>query len=384
MEASNLPCSTAVGLPLFLYGDKILAFLCGGSKMKKMDLFRYPCIMNRRAFLKISGIMGLGAASSALVSSPAHSLKFDRNRYNTTQTRITMGTFVSMTLVHESRDQAEEAMAVAYAEIDRITGLLSRFDQNAAVAQLNARGYLKDVPPELRRIITRSQGYYKVSGGAFDITVKPVVDLFQETLGGDMKVVPSEKEVRERLDLVGTHLIQFDGETLGFRKPGMGITLDGIAKGYIVDMAAGVLSQSGISSFIVNAGGDIRARGARPDGEPWTIAIQDPEKRMAYPDIIHLSDGAIATSGNYEVFFDNEKMFHHIVDPRTGTSPNQYASVSVLAKSTTQADALSTSVFVMPPERGVGFINAMPASECLIVPRNGAVLRSRGWRSAAI
>lgn len=352
--------------------------------MKKMDLFRRPCIMNRRAFLKISGMMGLGMASSALVPSPAQSLKFDRKRYNTTQTRIAMGTFVSMTLVHESRDRAEEATALAYAEIDRLAGLLSRFDQNAAVARLNLQGYLKHVPPELGRVITRSLSYHQSSGGAFDITVKPVVDLFQENLGGEDKVFPSEQELRGRLDLVGTHLIQFDGETLRFQKPGMGITLDGIAKGYIVDSAAGVLARSGISNFLVNAGGDIRARGARPDGKPWTIAIQDPEKRMAYPDIIHLRDGAIATSGNYEIFFDHEKMFHHIVDPETGTSPDQYVSVSVLAESATQADALSTGVFVMAPSRGVGFINAMPGSECLIVPKNGALMRSRYWKSAAI
>ena len=352
--------------------------------MKKMDLFRRPCRMNRRAFLKLSGVMGLSMASTALIPAPAQSLKFDRERYNITQTRIAMGTFVSITLIHESRDQAEEAMARAYDEIDRITALLSRFDQNAAVAQLNMQGYLQDVPPEMNQIISRSLDYYRLSRGAFDITVKPVVDLFQEKMGGEKKVVPTEQELRGRLELVGTHLIQFDRGTIGFVKPGMGITLDGIAKGYIVDSAAGILAQSGISNFLINAGGDIRAKGARPDRKPWTIAIQDPEKRMAYPDIIHLSDGAIATSGNYEVFFDQEKMFHHIVDPKTGASPNQSASVSVLAKSTTQADALSTSVFVMSPAHGVGFINGISKSECLIVPKNGALLRSQGWMSAAI
>ena len=115
--------------------------------MKKIDLFRRPCRMNRRAFLKLSGVMGLSMASTALIPAPAQSLKFDRERYNITQTRIAMGTFVSITLIHESRNQAEEAMARAYEEIDRITGILSRFDQNAPVAQLNMQGYLKDVPP---------------------------------------------------------------------------------------------------------------------------------------------------------------------------------------------------------------------------------------------
>jgi len=340
--------------------------------------------MNRRAFLKLSGLLGLGMASTAVLPAPAQCLKFDKRRYNLSQTRIAMGTFVSMNLIHESRDQAEEAMAKAYDEIDRVSGLLSRFDQRAAVARLNAEGQLLDVPPEMHQIVALSMEYYRLSNGAFDITVKPVVDLFQEKLGGPKKVFPSELDLQRTLALVGTHRIRFDGQSILFQKPGMGITLDGIAKGYIVDRAAEVLTGQGVANFLINAGGDIRTKGSREDRKPWTIAIQDPEKRMKYPDIIRIRDGAIATSGNYEVYFDREKMFHHIVDPKTGASPHESASVSVLARTTTQADALSTSVFVMPPARGTDFINTIPHSACLIVEKNGTLLRSRGWKHGAI
>lgn len=352
--------------------------------MESKKLSQQHGIMNRRTFLKLSGLLGLGMASTAILPAPAQCLKFDKRRYKLSQTRIAMGTFVSITLIHGSRDQAEQAVTRAYDEIDRVAGLLSRFDQRSAVARLNTEGFLRDVPPEMNQIIAHSLDYYHLSKGAFDITVKPVVDLFQEELGGEKKVFPSEQELHEVLALVGTRLIQVDRQAITFQKPGMGITLDGIAKGYIVDRAAEVLAQSGVANFLINAGGDIRTKGGRADKKPWTVAIQDPKKGMEYPDIFHMRDGAVATSGNYEVYFDREKMFHHIVDPKTGVSPDQSASVSVLAKTTTQADALSTSVFVMTPTQGIAFIDTIPNSACLIITKKGTLLRSSGWNYEAI
>ena len=169
---------------------------------------------------------------------------------------------------------------------------------------------------------------------------------------------------------------------VSFGKPGMGITLDGIAKGYIVDRASTILSERGIKNHLINAGGDIRTRGEKADKKPWTVAIQDPKKERNYPDTIQMRDGAVATSGNYEIFFDKEKMFHHIVNPRTGLSPELNTSVSVLAHTAMDADALSTSVFVMAPQRGIQFINNMPQCECFIVADKGNILKSKGWKGA--
>ena len=112
------------------------------------------------------------------------------------------------------------------------------------------------------------------------------------------------------------------------------------------------------------------------------MAIQDPEKGRAYPDVISMADGAIATSGNYEVFFDREKMFHHIVNPQNGFSPSASNSVSVLAKTAMDADALSTTVFVMQPEKGIRFVNSLSGCECLVVRKGNRKIRSNGWKSA--
>ena len=351
--------------------------------MKRMDYFSFQdWRIDRRSFLKLSGLLGAGLASAAIMPARAETVRFTSRLYKVSRTRLAMGTFVSMTLIHTSRDKAEEAMALAFEEIDRLTGLMNRFDEGTAVAQLNREGFLKGIPPEVAEVVDRALTYNRISHGTFDISVKPVVDLFKEKLARGRNTPPTDTELKEVLHRVGSDEIELHGSVIRFRKPGMGITLDGIAKGYIVDEASRILVEHDIESHLINAGGDIRARGVRKDKRPWTVAIQDPQKKRAYPDIIHLTDAAVATSGNYEVYFDHEKMFHHIVDPRTGLSPYGSTSVSVTAPTTMEADALSTSVFVMNPSRGTRFINSLPQCESLVITRRNTKVTSSGWKSA--
>lgn len=338
--------------------------------------------IDRRDFLRLSGILGVGLAAATAIPSSAEAVKFDRKLYKVSETQLAMGTFVSMTLLHPSRDQAEKAIETAFEEIDRLTRNMSRFDQTTAIAQLNREGRLADVPPDMVKVVRRALAYHRISNGAFDISVKPVVDLFKDKFSGKKPTPPTQKEMREALLLVDASKIHFEGSAIVLKKPGMGITLDGIAKGYIVDMASEVLSKHHIENYLINAGGDIRTMGRRQDGKPWTVAVQDPLKKQQYPDKIHMTDGAIATSGNYEVYFDREKMFHHIVNPATGFSPNASTSVSVLAETAMDADALSTSVFVMQPERGIRFVNSLPKCECLVVEKGNRKMHSAGWKSA--
>ncbi|MCP4576983.1 MAG: FAD:protein FMN transferase [Deltaproteobacteria bacterium] len=347
------------------------------------DMQRLSGGIDRRDFLKLSGILGVGLTAAAALPASAEAVKFDRKLYKVSETRLAMGTFVSMTLLHSSRDQAEIAIGTAFKEIDRLTRDMSRFDQTTAVAQLNREGRLKDVPPDMANVVKRALAHHRTSNGAFDISVKPVVDLFKNRFSGKNPSPPTGKEVREALKLVDASSIQLAGNSILLKKPGMGITLDGIAKGYIVDKASDALSEFGIENYLINAGGDIRTSGRRQDGKPWTIAVQDPHKKQRYPDKIKLTDGAIATSGNYEVYFDREKMFHHIVNPQNGFSPDASTSVSVLAETAMDADALSTSVFVMRPEKGIRFVNSLPGCECLVVGKGNRKMRSTGWKSIA-
>ena len=338
--------------------------------------------MNRRSFLKISGILGMGLGATAVLPSGAEAVKFNQELHKVTKTRLAMGTFVSMTLLHSSKDQAQQAMGEAFEEIDRLTREMSRFDSATAIAQLNRQGAVKDVSPEVAAVINRALEYHQISNGAFDISVQPVVDLFKDSFSNGKGAPPARARLESALRLVNAADIRVSGRDIQFRKDGMGITLDGIAKGYIVDRASEILASHKISNHLINAGGDIRTMGHKRFGKPWTVAIQDPQKKKAYPDIIHLTSGAIATSGNYEVYFDREKMFHHIVNPATGFSPDTSSSVSVLAHTAMDADALSTTVFVMDPDKGIRFINSLPGTECLIVDKGAKKMASAGWKSA--
>ncbi len=339
--------------------------------------------LNRRSFLKLSGLLGLGVTSVGILPVGAETIRFNKKTFKVSETRSAMGTYVSMTLFDPSRDKAQEAMGRAFEEIERLTALMSRFDHATAVAQLNKDGCLNDVPPEVTEVVAAALDYHKISHGTFDISVKPIIDLFQKTFMEKKMMMPGYVELEETLRLVDSSGIAVSGRTIRFKKPGMGITLDGIAKGYIVDRASGVLSGHRIRNHLINAGGDIRTCGENRGKKPWTVAIQDPQKKRQYPDIIHMTRGAIATSGNYEVYFDQEKMFCHIVDPRTGMSPDVSSSVSVLADTAMSADALSTSVFVMKPATGVRFIESIPGRECLVVSRTGETFRSSGWHRTA-
>jgi thiamine biosynthesis lipoprotein len=336
--------------------------------------------IDRRTFLKYSGMLGVGFAFGGLMP-VSESVAFDRKLYKVTRARLSMGTFAAITAMHPSRTEADDAIGKAFGEMDRMTRLLNRYESASAIGTLNKEGHLSDMPPEVSEVIARALHFHKESNGAFDMTVKPVVDLYKEHFAAH-KSPPSEAEVAKVLKLVDASAVQFDGRTIRFAKEGMGITLDGIAKGYIIDCGARILEREGIKHALINAGGDIRAIGGKGSKTPWRVAIQDPEKTGPYVDTLTMVDGAIATSGNYEIYFDREKLYHHIVSPKTGRSPLQSISVTVLATNVMDADALSTSVFVLEPAAGKRFIEKMPKTECLILTSAEEKTMSGGWPTA--
>jgi FAD:protein FMN transferase len=308
--------------------------------------------------------------------------RVDRRTVTVTTARPAMGTLVSLSAHGRTQEQVEEAIGRAFGEMDRLIGILSRFDGASPLTALNEAGRLAGPPPELAHVVAQALHYHAITGGAFDISVAPLVNLFRECLGGVRPAAPSEAVVRDVLALVGARHVAASEREIRFGRSGMRITLDGIAKGYIVDAMAGMLARGGVQGFLINAGGDIRTAGAREDGRPWTVAVRDPLGSDDFPDVIHPSDAAVATSGGYEIYFDPDRRFHHIVDPITGRSPNRCASVSVIAPTAMAADALATAVFVMDPARGVALVESLPGCACLILGHDGRPVRSRGWRSA--
>ena len=343
-----------------------------------MKIFQNVCDHKRRSFLKLSGLLGLGAATATLVPvERMESLLFNKNNYKVSKTQMAMGTFVNMTVVHSSRDEAENALGLAFTEVDRLVTLLTRYGNQSPICELNAESCLEQPAPEIREVIGRSLYFHRDTNGAFDITVAPLVDLFQERFAAGKR--PTEGDIDTLLELIGSERLRFANGSILLPEKGMGITLDGVVPGFIADRAAKVLADQGIVDHLVDAGGEIRVGGSPAKGKAWTVAIQDPSKNKEFPNVFHLQQGAVATSGNYEVYYDREKVFHHIVNGKTGHSPQQSASVTVMAPTAMDADILSTAVFVMEPEVGMQYINSRPGYECFVVDSRGEALKSNGW-----
>jgi len=349
------------------------------TMMKHEPESQGPCDQKRRSFLKLSGLLGLGVASGATLLPVQHAeaVLFGRHEYKVSDTRLAMGTFVAITAMHASRDEAQEAIGLAFAEVDRLVGMLSRHDPDSPVSRLNATGQLPDAPLEILEVVARSLYFHRQTNGAFDVTVQPIVDLYEKTFAAGQS--PSDEAIGNILGRVGSEHLRLEGGGVQLARAGMGITLDGIAKGYVVDRVSQFLADRGVVNHLINAGGEIRANGSAAKGAPWTIAIQDPEKRREYPSIVRMASGCIATSGSYEAFYDQERMFHHIVTPGTGRSPVLSTSVTIKAATVMDADALATGIFVMEPARGVQHVNAQAGCECFLVQHDGGTLQSAGW-----
>jgi thiamine biosynthesis lipoprotein len=235
------------------------------------------------------------------------------------------------------------------------------------------------VSPETIEVIKRAQEVSKLSGGGFDITVGPLVQLWRKAR--ERGIPPEMKEVKETLHLVNFRNLKtsYGGKVL-LKKKGMAIDLGGIAKGYAVDRVFELLKGLGYRNLVVNAGGDLRIGGSKPEG-PWSIGIQhprDPEKMVAR---IFLSDTAVATSGDYEKFFiHQDKRYHHILDPRNGFPAEGCQSVTILHKEGLTADALATAVFVLGPEKGYSLCQKLQGLDCLIIDQEGNVTLSPGLK----
>jgi FAD:protein FMN transferase len=339
--------------------------------------------VSRRAFLKAAGALGIGAIAGGVLRSKFDVAGIGRGRKKVSQTRVAMGTYVTVTAVHNSQDLAEQSIGTVFEEMDLAIAVFNRFDTASPVSVLNRDGAVAGPPGELTALLHWARHFNDVSGGSFDVTVKPLVDLLKHTAGEGR--TPRDDQVDETLALVDAAGIEIGDGIIRFRKQGMGITLDGIAKGHIVDMMSARLSEQGVTNHLINAGGDIRAAGFSRSGDPWKIAIEDPEKKHNYPDVIRMSDGAVATSGNYEIYYDHEKLYHHVVDPHTGLCPQLCASVSVRARSTMVADALSTAVFVLEPAEGLSVLDSLRdryAAEVFVVGADGKQFSTTGWKSA--
>ncbi|MDD5128305.1 MAG: FAD:protein FMN transferase [Candidatus Omnitrophica bacterium] len=274
--------------------------------------------------------------------------------------RLLMGTF------WEVVSPDKRAGEIVFSETKRIEGLLSKYIPESEISQLNRIGRLK-VSPDTFYIIKRSKEFWQETAGAFDISVAPLVDIWG--FSDQKHKVPSIDLIQDTLGLVGSDkiILHENDNVVEFKLSGMKIDLGAIAKGYALDCAAVRLKEKGISNCLINAGGQVYALGKGPKGN-WRIVIQNPRKRQVSGIIELEKEESISTSGDYEqFFFDKGKRYSHIINPKTGyPATNDISSVTVIAGSALEADALSTAIFVLGKGKGEELSKRFPGTKIKI------------------
>ncbi len=294
--------------------------------------------------------------------------------------RVTMDTSVDLQFAHENRGFASSLEDEVFTEIDRLEKLFSRTIEDSDINLINSSAGEKParISEEVLHVIEKALYYARLSEGYFDPTIAPLIDTWG-FLGQQFRL-PDQGEIDSAMELVDFNLVQVDRNsyTVFLPERGMSIELGGIAKGYIVDRALDILKNAGIEHAFINVGGDIGLIGSKPDGEPWRIGVRHP-REDAIVAVFPLSDGAVVTSGDYQRYFtENEVNYHHLLDPNTGYPARKLISVTVVADTVLEADALSTAIFIMGPEKGLTLLENLPGVEGLLITPEFDILLSSG------
>jgi thiamine biosynthesis lipoprotein len=311
----------------------------------------------------------LGALAHAASSAPFQRFEFARLR---------MGTTVRIILYAPDEARARRAAQAAYTRIDEIEARLSHFRDDSEVSALSASSGNgpRHVSPDTVKALTAAVRFSELSDGAFDVTVGPLARLWKESLR--TKRLPDARALSAARSLVGYKGILIDptGQTVALRVRGMRLDLGAIAKGYAADEALAALTKEGITSALVDAGGDMRFSAPPPGRIGWKVAIDRPVGDSTPREVIELSNAAVATSGDsYQYVLIGGRRYSHILDPKTGLGMTEAASATVIAPDAMTADALATALCVMPPQAGIRLAESWPGVSALIVRREGRGLR---------
>lgn len=319
-------------------------------------------------------------AAAVVFAVMAAALTLKRAPESVIYTRNLMGTVVRITIIDGDRGRFDEASEAAFREIERLEGAFSSYKEGSMVARVNrsaGKGPV-EVTPEVMEVARAAMEVAGLSGGAFDPSIGALSKVWGPS--GERGVVPAASEVSRLLPLVDYRKVYLGpGDTIALAEDGMALNLGGVAKGYIAGRAAEALKANGVARAIVHAGGDMLLVGAE-GREPFTIGIQHPREDRLLGEA-HVGSGAVATSGDYERYFEKDGVrYHHILDPRTGMPARGAMSATVVAKDPTLADALSTAVFVLGAEKGIELIEGLEGVEGVVVGTDGRARVSSGFK----
>lgn len=286
-------------------------------------------------------------------------------------------------------EEVGKALDEVVTRIQEIEKRMSVTLQNSDISRINDSAGKEPVKvhEDTFYVIQKALEYSRLTDGIFDITIYPIVKLWE--INSENPRVPTQEEINSKLELVDYRRLALNENemTVYLEKEGMGVDLGAIAKGYAADEAVRILKEAGAEHGIINMGGNIMAIGGKLKGEPWRIGVRDPRAEESGEQqclIIGIKDRAVVSSGDYEryiidIYEETGERYHHIFDPSTGyPSKKGLMSTTIVTSSSIDADALSTSLFLMGASEGMKFINGIEGVEAIAITTNKEIYASSG------
>ena len=277
-----------------------------------------------------------------------------------------LGSNANITLYHENESYAKNSLKKCIKEITRLEKIFSLFRADSSLVYLNKNGFINNPPKELVELLNFANRISFISNGAFDVTVQPLWELHSRyySKNKDFESKEFQKDLKKVKKSIGWNKVSIYSKRIEFKEKDMSITLNSIAQGFITDKITEFLVQKGFSNALINLG-EIRGLGNHNNGQTWKIGFLEENRSSSFPNYIELKNKAVSTSGGYGTKF-NEK-YHHLFNPKTGTSANFVKSVTILAPSATLADALSTTIAVLPKEDAIRLLKEFKNIDSYIV-----------------
>lgn len=328
-------------------------------------------MLNRSLTRRRMIVIAASAAGSALLTGARTAAAGDPVRWYGSA----LGAQVSIEIYHPDRAEAERLVERCVLEVRRLEQQFSLYRADSAISTLNRTGILVSPGADMVALLQASLLFSDLTDGAFDPTVQPLWQLYADHFSSERpdSEGPSPEKLTEALAKVGRKGLLVNEDRVALVNRGAAITLNGIAQGYATDRVVETLRGAGLSTTLVNIG-EIRAIGARPGGTPWRVGLADPDRSGAITETVDLVDRAVATSAGAGFRFDSKGRFTHLFDPATGRSPSRYSTVSVIAPTATEADALSTAFSLMPLSRIQDVVAIRPTVQARMVDASGTLM----------
>jgi FAD:protein FMN transferase len=324
-----------------------------------------PISLSRRRFITIAAV---AAGMQLLLKAERAQAKLVRWDGNA------LGAPASIQLFHPDAAQARSAIAAGLEELKRLEAIFSLYRTDSAICALNREGVLENAPVDFIALVSRALALAEISEGVYDPTVQPVWQLYFRhfTAAKPDPAGPAPHDIAAALARVDWRALEVDAlrRRIAFAHPGMALTLNGGAQGYITDCVTEVLRTHGFDRMLVDMG-EPRALSVKPDGSAWRIGIANPADTSRMVTTLELVDQCVATSGGYGTLFDEAGKFTHLIDTSTGRTAPALLGVSVLADTGTIADGLSAAMLMAPIERRKAILKAAGGLKAIYVTPEG-------------